>query len=83
MKREEALSLLQDLMVACESMRFATVVSLTPTFSNGDWTLNVKWDNTDSTGYLEKIVHARGLRATVTADGYTVFRTLDLSRTEH
>jgi hypothetical protein len=76
MERNEALSLLKDLMVKCESMRFATVVSLTPTHGQGSWTLNVKWENDGPKGCLDKIVHERGLRVTETEDGHTIFFTL-------
>jgi len=75
MERNEALSLLKDLMAECESMRFATIVSLMPTPNNGSWTLNVKWDNNDPKGCLEKIVHDRGVSATEFEDGHTIFYT--------
>jgi hypothetical protein len=76
MERNEAISLLKDLMVKCESMRFATIVSLTPTHDQGSWTLNVKWENNDPKNCLDKIVHDRGLKVTETEDGHTIFFTL-------
>jgi hypothetical protein len=76
MERNEALSLLKDLMATCESIRFATIISLTPTPNHGSWTLNVKLDNNDPKGCVEKIVHDRGVSATETEDGQTIFFTL-------
>jgi hypothetical protein len=74
MERNEALSLLKDLMA--HVMRFATIVSLTPTPNHGSWTLNVKWENNGPKGCVEKIVHDRGVSATETEDGHTIFFTL-------
>jgi hypothetical protein len=76
MERTDAVSLLKDLMASCDSIRFATVVSLMSTHNNGSWTLNIKWYNNDVAGCLDKIIHDRGLKATETEDGYTVFCTL-------
>ena len=73
MKRDEALSLLKDLMVVCDSMRFAPIVSLTPSSSLGSWKLTVKWVNDNDRGCFDKIIHERGLVATETEDGYTTF----------
>ena len=74
MKRDEVLSLLKDLMVVCESMHFSPVVSLMPSPKAGRWRLSVKWDDTYEKGCFDKIINERGLLATVTADGYTIFQ---------
>ena len=74
MKREEALSLLQDLMVACESMRFAPMVSLLQGSTAGRWKLRVKWVDDDQKGYFKKLIDEHGLVATETKDGYTIFQ---------
>ena len=74
MKRDEVLSLLKDLMVVCESMHFSPVVSLMPGSKPGRWKLGVKWDDTYEKGCFDRIVNERGLLATVTEDGYTVFQ---------
>jgi hypothetical protein len=76
MERNEALSLLKDLMATCDSIRFASIVSLTPTPDHRSWTLNIKWDGNVPNGCLEKIVRDRGLQETETEDGHTIFYTL-------
>jgi hypothetical protein len=73
MKREEVLSLLKDLMVACETMRLALVVSLVPQSKHGHWKLSVKWINENEKDSFEKIIKERGLKATETNDGYIIF----------
>ncbi len=74
MKRDEVLSLLKELMVVCESMRFSPVVSLMPSLKQGRWSLSIKWDDENERGCFDKIVNDRGLMTTVTADGYTIFQ---------
>ena len=74
MKRDEALSLLKDLMVACDSMRFSPVVSLTPSLKFGSWKLSIKWSDDNEKGCFDKIISDRGLIAMETEDGYTVFQ---------
>ncbi len=73
MKRDEVLELLKELMVVCETMRFAPVVSLTPSPTPGRWRLRLKWDDSSEKGCFEKVIRERGLKATETADGYTIF----------
>jgi hypothetical protein len=72
-KRDEALTLLKELMVVCESMNHAPVVSLTPSLTRGKWKLRVKWVNEHDKGCFDKIINERGLKATETEDGYTIF----------
>ncbi len=72
MKREEALSLLKELMIACETMHLAPVVSLVPSSTHGHWKLSVKWINENEKDCFEKIIKEKGLKATE-IDGYTVF----------
>ena len=74
MKRDEVLSLLKDLMVVCESMRFSPIVSLMPSPTRGRWKLRVKWVNDNEKGCFDKIINERGLMATETEDGYTIFQ---------
>ena len=74
MKRDEALSLLKDLMFVCESMHHAPVVSLMPSPTRGQWKLRVKWVNENEKGCFDKIINERGLMATETEDGYTIFQ---------
>jgi hypothetical protein len=73
-KRDEVLSLLKELMDVCESMRFSPVVSLMPCPHVGRWKLSVKWDDSAEKGCFDKIVNERGLMATITEDGYTIFQ---------
>ncbi len=73
MKREEALSLLKDLMLSCESMQLAPVVSLTPNSTPGHWKLSLKWVDNAEKGCFEKIIQERGLKVIETDDGYTIF----------
>jgi hypothetical protein len=73
MKREEALSLLKELMITCESMRLAPVVSLTPNSTPGHWKLSLKWVDNAEKGCFEKIIQERGLKVVETDDGYTIF----------
>jgi hypothetical protein len=73
-KRDEVLSLLKDLMVACESMHLSPVVSLTPCPRVGRWKLSIKWNDGNEKGCFDKIINERGLLATQTDDGYTIFR---------
>jgi hypothetical protein len=73
MERDEVLSLLKDLMAACESMRFSPIVSLTPSFNGGRWKLSVKWVDNNEKGCFDKIISERGLMATKTDEGYTIF----------
>jgi hypothetical protein len=73
MKRDEALALLKELMIVCETMRFAPVVSLTPSPTPGRWRLHLKWADNQEKGCFEKLIQERGLKATETADGYTIF----------
>jgi hypothetical protein len=37
------------------------------------WKLSVKWVNNNEKKCFDKIIHERGLLATETADGYTIF----------
>ena len=74
MKRDEVLSLLKDLMMACESMRTSPIVSLMPSPKVGGWKLSVKWVNDNEKGCFDKIINERGLTATETEDGYTIFQ---------
>jgi hypothetical protein len=73
MKREEVLSLLKELMVACESMQNSPVVSLVVSPNPDRWKLSVKWVNYSEKNCFEKIIKERGLVASETADGYTIF----------
>ena len=74
MNREEALSLLKELMIVCETLRFAPVVSLNRSDKTGRWEVRVKWvsDSTEK-GCFDKVILERGLEATEAADGYTIF----------
>jgi hypothetical protein len=74
MKRDEVLSLLKELMIVCESMRFSPVVSLMPSPQRGRWKLSIKWDDESEKGCFDKIVSERGLTTIVTDDGYTIFQ---------
>jgi hypothetical protein len=73
MKREEVLSLLKELMVVCESMHNSPVVSLVEGSNPDSWKLRVKWVNYNEKTCFDKIIQERGLVATETADGYTIF----------
>ena len=73
MKRDEVLSLLKELMVACESMHHSPAVSLMVSPNPDRWKLRVKWVNDNEKNCFDKIIHERGLVATETADGYTIF----------
>ena len=73
MERTEALLLLKDLMAVCDSVRFATIVSLVPTPNQESWGLSIKCADHEENGCFEKIVRDRGLKATETENGYTVF----------
>lgn len=73
MKRDEVLSLLKDLMVACETMRLAPVVCLMQDATQDKWKLRVKWINENEKGCFDKIIQNRGLTVKETDDGYTVF----------
>jgi len=73
MKREEALSLLKELMIACESMRLAPIVSLTPNSKPGHWKLSIKWVENEEKDCFKKIILEKGLKALRTDDGYTTF----------
>ncbi len=73
MKREEALTLLKELMIACESTQLAPVVSLTPNSKPGHWKLSIKWVDDEEKDCFKKIIQERGLRAIRTDDGYTTF----------
>jgi hypothetical protein len=73
MKREEVLSLLKELMVACESMQNSTVVSLVVSPSPDRWKLSLKWVNYSEKTCFDRIIKERGLVVTETADGYTIF----------
>jgi hypothetical protein len=73
LKRDEALALLKDLMYVCDSMRFAPIVSLTPSSTLGSWKLTVKWVNDNDRSCFDKIIRERGLEVEQTEDGYTTF----------
>jgi hypothetical protein len=68
------LSLLKDLMVACESMGLSPIVSLTSCPRVDRWKLSIKWDDGREKGCFDKIISERGLLATQTEDGYTIFQ---------
>lgn len=74
MKRDEVLSLLKDLMVVCESMHYAPVVSLSPNSKRGRWKLSIKWVSENEKGCFDKLIKEHGLMATETEDGYTIFQ---------
>ncbi len=75
MKREEVLSLLKELMIACETMRLAPIVSLIPNTDMNRWKLSMKWVTNDvDKGCFNKILDQYGLVADETEDGYTVFQ---------
>jgi hypothetical protein len=74
MKRDEALTLLKELMVVCDSMRFAPVVSLMPCSQRGRWKLSIKWTNDAERGCFDKIINERGLITAETENGYTIFQ---------
>jgi hypothetical protein len=73
MKREEALSLLKELMIACESMQLAPIVSLTPNSIPGHWKLSIKWADKEEKDCFKKIIQEKALKAIRTDDGYTTF----------
>jgi hypothetical protein len=75
MKREEALSLLKELMVVCETLRYAPIVSLRMTEPNEQrWELLVKWVSIEEKGCFDETVRNKGLEVFESIDGYTVFR---------
>jgi hypothetical protein len=73
MERTEALLLLKDLMAVCDSVRFATAVSLMPTANQRKWELGIKLESREENGCFDKIVRERGVKAKKTENGYTVF----------
>jgi hypothetical protein len=75
MKREEVLSLLKELLIACETMRLAPIVSLTPNANMDRWKLSMKWVTSGvDKGCFDKILGQYGLVASETEDGYTIFQ---------
>jgi hypothetical protein len=72
MNREDTVSLVRELMVACPSFVTASSVSI---FQEKDvWALSVMWTpDTFDGNCLEKIVADRDLQV-VTSDGRTIFR---------
>jgi len=74
MKREDAVSLLRRVMVACPSFCAAPAVSIAKGKEKDGWELSVFWVPSASDGdCLEKIVAERGLEV-VSLNGRTVFR---------
>ena len=73
MKREEALSLLKELMVSCESLQYAPIVSLMLDKDGGGWSLNVKWRSEEEKACFDHLLKKRDLKVTNTADGFTIF----------
>ncbi len=74
MKRDEVLSLLKDLMVACEWMHLSPVVSLTPCPWVDRMEIKHQWNDGNEKTCFDKIISERGLFATQTEDGYTIFQ---------
>ncbi len=74
MNRVDALSLIKELMLVCETLRFAPIVSLKKSDKPGGWEVRVKWvsDSTEK-GCFDKVIMERGLMAVEAADGYTTF----------
>jgi hypothetical protein len=65
--------LLKELMIACESMQLAPVVSLTPNSTPEHWKLSIKWVDNEEKDCFKKIIQEKGLRTIRTDDGYTTF----------
>jgi hypothetical protein len=75
MKREEAVSLIKELLIVCETMHYAPVVSLRLNDNKpGSWAVRVKWVSNNEKGCFDKVVQERGLIVTETTDGYTIFQ---------
>jgi hypothetical protein len=73
MRREETLSLLKELLIACRTMHYAPIVSLKKGLQPDSWELRVKWvSSDDEKDCFRSIILKNGLEATE-ADGYTIF----------
>ena len=74
MNREEALSLLKELMIVCETIRYAPIVSLKKSEREGRWEVRVKWlSESTEKGCFDDLVLRSRLEVTETPDGYTTF----------
>ena len=72
--RQEAVSLLRELMNAFESFHIAQAVALEYNKANDSWELHVSWKpNPSDSNSLAKIVADHGLEM-ITTNGQTVFR---------
>lgn len=75
MKRDEALSLLKELMIVyANQCGLRPLHLLMPGANLEHWKLNVKWVNYDEKGCFDKIINERGLMVAETGNGCTIFQ---------
>ena len=80
MKREEAVSLLKEIIRSCDSFRMAESVSITKNKETQGWMLKAKWLRHESEkDCLNNLMLKYGVEVAET-DGYTIIRKPTLNK---